>query len=363
MATPGKDIVKTIVLTVMIVFLFQFLYKKCQQNFRQKNKVNPPPTSFKSTKSNPPEINSIKNIKVPKANIKYYSSSSWLNVARIIDAKITGFHSQFQVTVSPVGSQKAKQNLINKSNETPFIVSSSPLTQQEHNQAIEKQLDLRETPVALDGIAFVVSEQLPLTQITKEQIRKIYNGEIDNWNEIIPSYNQEILAIYPNPKTRGTGQWFKSEILQEESFDHQSCNKIEKLDNQNICFVQENTQGKMMAKENNNAIFFATASQVIDECGLNILEILNEKTQEFIAPYIVSSINPGICPNKRNKVNTPAFKSQEYPIIRYIYIMANFDKSINQEIAEVYIEMIKTDEIQAEIDQNGKFMSIINSVE
>lgn len=357
MATPGKDKVKIIIVTVIIVFLFQFLYDKFKPQPKPGSITGYPP------KPSPSEINSFKNIKAPKANIKYYSSSSWLNIARIIDAKITGFHSQFQVTVKPVGSQKAKQNLIEKPQEIPFIIASSPLSQQEHNQASEKQLDLRETPVALDGIAFVVSQQLPLTQITQSQIRKIYLGEINNWNEIIPDYDQEILAVYPNPKTRGTGQWFENEILQEDLFSNQSCNTENNISNHYICFVQENTDGKKIVRKHDNAIFFATASQVIDECELNILEVLNEENQGFIAPYIVDSINSGDCPNKRNKVNIPAIKSQEYPIVRYIYLIANFDKGINQEIAETYIEMIKAKDIQAEIDQNGKFLSIINSTD
>lgn len=357
MATPGKDIVKTILITAILCSVFWNLLLK-RDNFDISTIINQLQLG-KLLKL--PKKDSFKEVQAPNTNIIYYSSSSWLDIAQIIDAKITGFHRHFQVTIKPVGSQKAKQNLINNASKVPFVISSSPLSQLEHEQASQRGLDLRSTAIAVDGVAFVVNEELPLTEITIDQIRQIYNREISNWSQIIPGYNEEILAIYPNPKTRGTGQWFEKEILQKE-FEHQPCSIRQQLSNNN-CFVQENTEGKNILKNNINAIYFATASQIIDECGLNSLKLFSDQTEKFIAPYIVSSIEGGECINKKNRVNTSVIKSQEYPALRYIYIIANFDSGTNQEIAEAYIKMLKTDDIQAEIDQNGKFLSIVNSVE
>ncbi|MEM8720093.1 MAG: substrate-binding domain-containing protein [Cyanobacteria bacterium P01_G01_bin.39] len=360
MATPGKDIVKTILITAILCSAFWYLFLK-QDNVDNSNIIKPPKIEEQPKL---PSTDSFREVQAPRANTVYYSSSSWLDIARIIDAKITGFHRHFQVNIKPVGSQQAKQNLINNASQVPFVVSSSPLSQSEHEQANQRGLDLRETAIALDGIAFVVNEELPLTEITVEQIKQIYTREISNWSQIIPGYNQEILAIYPDPKTRGTGRWFEKEILQQQAFEHQSCNITEQqLSNNNICFVQENTEGKRILKNNANAIYFATASQVIDECRLTSLKLSTENLDKFIAPYTVSSLEGGECINKKNRVNTSAFKSQDYPAVRYIYIIANFDRGTNQEIAEAYTKMIKTNEIQAEIDQNGKFLSIINSIE
>ncbi len=39
--------------------------------------------------------------------------------------------------------------------------------------------------IALDGIAVVVNNDNPLENLTKEQVQKIFVGEILNWSEVI----------------------------------------------------------------------------------------------------------------------------------------------------------------------------------
>lgn len=48
----------------------------------------------------------------------------------------------------------------------------------------EKADGLQETILALDGIAVIVHPQNPVSDLTVEQIAKIYTGEIKNWKEV-----------------------------------------------------------------------------------------------------------------------------------------------------------------------------------
>ena len=48
----------------------------------------------------------------------------------------------------------------------------------------EKASGLKETTLALDGIAIIVNPQNPVKDLTLEQIAKIYTGEINNWSEL-----------------------------------------------------------------------------------------------------------------------------------------------------------------------------------
>lgn len=48
----------------------------------------------------------------------------------------------------------------------------------------EKADGLQETILALDGIAVIVHPQNPVSDLTVEQIAKIYTGEITNWKEV-----------------------------------------------------------------------------------------------------------------------------------------------------------------------------------
>lgn len=58
----------------------------------------------------------------------------------------------------------------------------------------EKASGLKETIVALDGIAIIVNPQNPVQDLTLEQIAKIYTGEITNWKDVGGS-DAEIVRI------------------------------------------------------------------------------------------------------------------------------------------------------------------------
>ena len=48
----------------------------------------------------------------------------------------------------------------------------------------EKAAGLKETTLALDGIAIIVNPQNPVQDLTLEQIAKIFTGEITDWSEV-----------------------------------------------------------------------------------------------------------------------------------------------------------------------------------
>ncbi len=48
----------------------------------------------------------------------------------------------------------------------------------------EKEKSLNETVIARDGIAIVINPNNPLTNLTTEQIAKIYKGDITNWKQV-----------------------------------------------------------------------------------------------------------------------------------------------------------------------------------
>lgn len=58
----------------------------------------------------------------------------------------------------------------------------------------EKDSGLKETTLALDGIAIIVNPQNPVQDLTLEQIAKIYTGEITNWKDVGGS-DTEIVRI------------------------------------------------------------------------------------------------------------------------------------------------------------------------
>ena len=56
--------------------------------------------------------------------------------------------------------------------------SSRALTDEEKSQGLEENI------VAIDGIAVAVNKDNTVKNVTKEQLTKIYTGEITNWKEL-----------------------------------------------------------------------------------------------------------------------------------------------------------------------------------
>lgn len=57
----------------------------------------------------------------------------------------------------------------------------------------EKASGLKETTLAYDGIAIIVNPQSKVEDLTVEQIKKIYTGEITNWSEVSGADSEIVL--------------------------------------------------------------------------------------------------------------------------------------------------------------------------
>jgi phosphate binding protein len=65
--------------------------------------------------------------------------------------------------------------------------------------------------VALDGVAIVVNSENPIESLTKEQVAKIFSGEITSWSQLLSPGGQ--IKIYARDDKSGTFDSFKSLVL------------------------------------------------------------------------------------------------------------------------------------------------------
>lgn len=72
----------------------------------------------------------------------------------------------------------------------------------------EKAQGLTETVLAYDGIAIIVNPQNPVSNLTIEDIAKIYTGEIKNWNEV--GGNDAKIVLIGREAGSGTRDGFES---------------------------------------------------------------------------------------------------------------------------------------------------------
>ena len=84
----------------------------------------------------------------------------------------------FNIKLDYTNTDPAYTKLVN--NETDLIVVTEP-SAEEKQRAAEKGVELEVTPVVNEGFVFYTNKKNTVTNLTLDQIRKIYTGEITNW--------------------------------------------------------------------------------------------------------------------------------------------------------------------------------------
>ena len=67
---------------------------------------------------------------------------------------------------------------------TDVIIASRDISRNEKASAAELGVELETAPLAIDALVFIVNPKNPVKNLTSDQVRKIYTGEITNWKEV-----------------------------------------------------------------------------------------------------------------------------------------------------------------------------------
>jgi phosphate transport system substrate-binding protein len=73
-----------------------------------------------------------------------------------------------------------------------------------------------ETSVAKDGVAFYVNEANPVQQLTMEQLRGIYDGELENWKDV--GGPDAAIVVYSRENSSGTYVFVKEVVLEDGDY-------------------------------------------------------------------------------------------------------------------------------------------------
>ncbi len=127
-------------------------------------------------------ITAIGLLTTPLSNANTITVSGSTSVANVMEIlaenyqKETGKNVEVQSTGSSAGIRAAKDG-------TSMIgMSSRNIKEGELTDDVQKHI------IARDGIAAAVNNANPVKSLTREQIAKIYRGEIKNWKEVGGGY-------------------------------------------------------------------------------------------------------------------------------------------------------------------------------
>ena len=80
------------------------------------------------------------------------------------------------------GTHEAYMNLME--GKTDVIIASRDISRNEKASSEELGVELETTPLAIDALVFIVNPKNPVKNLTSDQVRRIYTGEIRNWKEV-----------------------------------------------------------------------------------------------------------------------------------------------------------------------------------
>jgi phosphate transport system substrate-binding protein len=116
-----------------------------------------------------------------------------------IPASSMGSRDQDKLIIRCTQTSTAYNNLIERKVDMIFCAEPS---KEQIIKAVENNITFNLLPIGIDAFVFFVNKNNPIDNITSEQIRAIYSGEINNWFGI-SGINEPIIA-YQRPQNSGS---------------------------------------------------------------------------------------------------------------------------------------------------------------
>jgi phosphate transport system substrate-binding protein len=142
--------------------------------------------------------------------------------------------------------------------------------------------DVKEIPVALDGVAIYVSESNPIKDLTEAQLKGIYSGTITNWRDV--GGKDARIVAYGRDNSSGTYQFFKEHVLNNGDF----AREVQTLPGTGAIV---NAVSKDPASIGYGGIAYAS--------GIRVIPVRRDEKSEAIVPSI-ATVKTGQYPLSRN---------------------------------------------------------------
>jgi len=124
-------------------------------------------------------------------------------------------HQDVSIQVTGGGSGTGISALINGT--TDICNSSRPMKQSEIQKLKERFGSMGvEIPCAKDGVTIYLNEKNSVTNLTMDQLKKIYTGKITNWKEV--GGKDDKIILYSRENNSGTYVFVKDNVLKGQDY-------------------------------------------------------------------------------------------------------------------------------------------------
>lgn len=99
---------------------------------------------------------------------------------------------------------------------TDIAMASRDLKTEEKLKFSEAKKEIEQVVIAFDALTVIVNPANKVSQLTREQLEKIFTGEIKNWKEV-GGVDEKIVA-YSRESSSGTYEFFKEEVMGKKNY-------------------------------------------------------------------------------------------------------------------------------------------------
>jgi phosphate transport system substrate-binding protein len=242
---------------------------------------------FYKISQNAYEDNLVKlGITPPAVTLTQKGSDTLLELCQLWSEDFHADNSWITVEVSGGGSSTGIAALIN--GQVDLAQASRKIKTSEIEAAQANGVNPVEFKVAIDGIAIITHDDNPVSVLTVEQLRGIYNGTYTNWNQV--GGNDKAITLYGRQSTSGTYEFFWEHVLKKENYS-QEMNMLS--GNSAIVNAVQGDEGGIGYV----GIGYASAQ------GINVLDLKKNDTATAYSP-----------------LDADAVQSGQYDLSRYLYI-------------------------------------------
>lgn len=170
-------------------------------------------------------------------------------------------NDKISIEINQVGSSAGIKDTVNGIVE---IGMSSRELKDEESEELNLEI------IAYDGIAIITNNNNPVNNLSMDEVKKIYTGEINNWNEIDGGVDSPIVAI---SREDGSGT--------RESFQEIVGYSSEEL-RDDALISNGNGSIKSMVKGNKNAMAFVSFEYLDDTINVLNIDEIKASTEEVL---------------------------------------------------------------------------------
>ena len=227
------------------------------------------------------------NGKAEKVLIRIRGSDTLVNLVQRLTEEFMKERSDIWVAVTGGGSGTGIAALINK--EVDIADASRAMKSKEIELAKERGVEPVGVVIALDGLAIVVNESLPVDSLTLEQLGRIYRGEIKRWSEV-GGPDME-MSLYGRTSASGTFVYFRDKVVKGDY----SPKMKGMIGNSHIVEA---------VKKDKAGIGYVGIGYAVDEkgrveAGLKVLRVAKDARSPAVTPLKVENVKEGLYPLAR----------------------------------------------------------------